>query len=119
MNELFGEFYDENTTELTDQTKSISPNEKVSIEDKIIAIDYNSDEDYTTFKFNSDYSTLDYHNVIFNGNHTDNYHVSDFLKFNLKLVQTDNIDGEVFVDLDYNIHVEQTGEFPELDTFIE
>lgn len=118
MDELFSELYDESMEELTNQTKSLLPGDEVIVEDNIVEVNYISDGDYTIFKFNSTYSNYGSHNILFKGDLTEDYGAGDTLKIKFNMVQTAEIDGEAFIDFDYNVLFEKTNEVPKIDNFV-
>ena len=118
VNDLFTEFYDENTGELTNQTKSLLPGDEVIIKDEIIEINYFEKENYTLIKFNSNNSNHDYHTIMFKGDLTSDYKIGDIINLKFNIIKIDAIGNDIFVDLDYNIQFERTNEVPKIDSFI-
>lgn len=118
MNDLFTEFYNVSTEELSNQTKTLSPGNDVIMVDRIMDLYYHEDDNYTELKFHSTYSDPEYHIIRFKGDLTNDYDAGELLKLKFKLVKTAKINGNTFVDLDYNLHVDKTGEFPKIDSFM-
>lgn len=117
VNELYGEFYDSSTNTLTDQTKSLSPNTTVRVKDVITDITYNVENDYTEIKFASNYSNIEYHSAYFKGNLTSEYSIGDTLALKFKLITIAEINGQVFVDLDYNY--DKNSDYPTIEEFLD
>lgn len=118
MNDIFNEFYDNNTKKLTNQTRTLDAEDEVSINDVIAGLKYNSEYDYTEFQFKSEHSTPNYHSIMFQGNLSSRYSPGDSLNLLFKLKETENVNGDIFVDLNYNIQVEDSNKFPVIDNFI-
>lgn len=118
MNELYTEFYDGNTRELTDQAKTLSPGSQVKMIDVIEDISYHKDEGYTEFKFKSEYSNLNYHSVYFNGDLSNEYKIGNSIELTFNVVKTAEINGNTFVDLDYNLEAGKSDVYPSIDSFL-
>lgn len=118
MDDLFIEFYDEKIGELTDQTKTLSPGDKVIFKDKILKLDYNAEQDYTLLGFHSNITDFDYHTITFKGDLTKNYKIGDFLDLEFNIEKTAEINGDIFVDYNYNIEFSQSNETPEINNYL-
>jgi hypothetical protein len=118
MDELYTEFYDNKTKELTNQTKTIAPGSQIVINDVIMELTYNKEKEFTTLNFNSEYPELDYHSIYFKGDLSSEYEIGDSLTLVFELVKTEEINGNTFVELDYNLQAEKNDEYPSLDAFV-
>ncbi|HSI66170.1 MAG TPA: hypothetical protein VK947_02065 [Planococcus sp. (in: firmicutes)] len=118
LDEIFAEFYDEEAEQITDQTKTLTPGTKVLVEDKIVGLEYDKTTNLTTLFFNSNHSSYDSHPIAFKGKLTKKYSVGDSINLKFDIVAKAEVNGDTFVDLDYNVYTSETGEFPDIKSFL-
>lgn len=118
MNNLYLEFYNDENEELTDQAKNLKSGDKIIMKDEIVDLEYNSVKDNTTFKFKSTFNDVEFHEIRFKGDLTKDYKFGDQINLNFEILSILNVGAEEFIDLNYNVEFEETGDVPKINSFI-
>lgn len=110
---LFQAFQDDGV--FTNQSPILSPGEKIRFHDEITGIDYDATSNVTTICFKSSWS--DAHTICFAGEYP-NLEVGDSITLVFQVILIDTQNEQNYIDLNYNVQVENSGHFPNLSDFL-
>lgn len=119
MEGLYLEFYDESQSLLTDQPKNLETGDFIYLRDEIVKTKFIPEENTTLFMFESNQQDVEYHEIYFKGDLSNQYDSGDIIKLKSDIITVLNNDNEIFVDLDYNKYVEEYDVIPSIDLYLE
>ena len=116
--ELNNQFYDENRKVFVNALRDYDVDDKILFSDIISDIQYNKEDNYTLFSFDTDDSTIHWP---FAGDLTTQYKKGDTLKLKLKVVEEYRYDNNVFENLDYCLNgmkLQEKNEYPNINDYL-
>lgn len=61
---------------------------------------------------------MEFHEIRFKGDLTKDYKFGDQINLNFEILSILNVGAEEFIDLNYNVGFEETGDVPKINSFI-